>query len=385
MSSKGELYHTLDTPAILLDLDKLEANIEEMSQLTKKANLKLAPHSKCHKSPDICKMQIDAGATGITVSKLSEAEVLVEEGITSIEIVHPIFGDHKFRRFKLLFENPEVKYTIVVDMIEQVEELARIGKAVNKKVPVLLKINTGLNRFGVLPGTPALELARKIINVQWIDLQGILAHESCFGERTPEGVERLVFEHTAVVDKTASMLKKEGIPITTVAVGATPSAKIICRYKKYFPEITEIHPGAYVLGDRTYANAFSMTEERCAATILTTVLNTTSPGRASIDAGAKTVGVDAMSQLSWQRDYLFEGKPSYGSIRTRPDLRIEALHEEIGILRFTDPSRGVKLGDRLEVVPNRISFTVALHNVMYGVRNGSVKKEFPIALQGKDY
>jgi D-serine deaminase-like pyridoxal phosphate-dependent protein len=181
------------------------------------------------------------------------------------------------------------------------------------------------------------------------------------------------------------MLKKEGIPITTVAVGATPSAKIICRYKKYFPEITEIHPGAYVLGDRTYANAFSMTEERCAATILTTVLNTTSPGRASIDAGAKTVGVDAMSQLSWQRDYLFEGKPSYGSIRTRPDLRIEALHEEIGILRFTDPSRGVKLGDRLEVVPNRISFTVALHNVMYGVRNGSVKKEFPIALQGKDY
>lgn len=385
MSVNRQKYPTLDTPAILLDLDKLEANIDEMAQLAKRAGLKLAPHSKCHKSPDICKMQINAEAIGVTVSKLSEAEVLAEKGINSIEIVHPIYGDHKFKRFKQLFENTEVNYTIVVDMIEQAEELSRIGEAVNKKVPVLLKINTGLNRFGVLPGIPALELSREINMLPWIDLYGILAHESCFGERTPEGIEKLVFEHSSIIDKTASMLKKEDIKIKTVAVGATPSAKFVCQQKKYFPEITEIHPGAYVLGDLMYTNAFAMTEDRCAATILTTVLNTTSPGRASIDAGAKTVGVDSLSQLSWKSDYLFEGKPTFGKIRLRSDIRIESLHEEIGILRLTDPSKKVVLGERLEILPNRISFAVALHNVMYGVRNGIVEKEFPIALQGKDY
>jgi len=100
MSVNRQKYPTLDTPAILLDLDKLEANIDEMAQLAKRAGLKLAPHSKCHKSPDICKMQINAEAIGVTVSKLSEAEVLAEKGINSIEIVHPIYGDHKFKRFK---------------------------------------------------------------------------------------------------------------------------------------------------------------------------------------------------------------------------------------------------------------------------------------------
>jgi D-serine deaminase-like pyridoxal phosphate-dependent protein len=378
-------YASIDTPAILVNLDKLEANISEMAQLAKQAGIGLVPHSKCHKSPYICRLQTAEGAKGISVSKMSEAEVLVDEGLKDIEVVHPIIGEHKFNTFRKLFSIPDVTLKATVDMMEQAEGLSQIGQALNRKVPVLLKINTGLNRFGVLPGKPALEMAKKLANLPGIELIGILAHESCFGERTAEGVERLTFEHTAVVAKTATMLQNEGINIKTVAIGATPSAKIICRSMKYFPEITEVHPGAYVLGDLMYTNAFAMTEDRCAATVLTTVLNTTCPGRASIDAGAKTLGVDALGQISWKPDYLFEGRPSYGSVRGRPDIRVEALHEEIGILRLTDPKNGVHIGDRLEILPNHVSFAVALHDTMYGVRNGRVEMEIPILLRCKDY
>ena len=378
-------YSSLDTPAILVDMDKLEANIKEMAQLAKQAGVGLTPHSKCHKSPYICQLQMKAGAKGISVSKLSEAEVLINEGINDIEVVHPFIGEHKFRAFKKLFGNPGVSIKVTVDMMEQVEGLSQIGQALNRKIPIILKINTGLNRFGVLPGKPALDMAKQLVQVPEVELVGILAHESCFGERTAEGLERLTFEHTAVVAKTASLLQKEGINLNMVATGATPSAKIICRYLKYFPEITELHPGAYALGDWMYINAFAMTEDRCAATILTTVLNTTSPGRASIDAGAKTVGVDALGQISWKSDYLFEGKPNYGSVRGRPDIRVESLHEEIGILRLTDPDKGVTVGERLEILPNHVSFAIALHDTMYGVRNGKVETEIPILLRCKDY
>ena len=385
MKESQSIYPSLDTPAILLDLDRLEANVREMAQLVRGAGFKLVPHSKCHKSPEICRMQLAEGAVGITVSKLSEAEVLVKEGIRTIEIVHPIYGDQKLRRFGELFRNPQVHYSLVVDMLEQAQELSKIGQAAGRRVPILLKINTGLNRFGVPPGAPALETARKLVRLPGVELIGILAHESCIREHTAKGVQGLTLEATGMLDRTALLLKQEGIPVRTVAAGATPSAKIICRHRKCFPEVTELHPGAYALGDWMYINAFAMSEEQCAATILTTVLSTTCPGRASIDAGAKTVGVDSLPQLAWKPDYLFEGRPSYGSIRGRPDIRLESLHEEIGILRLTDPARTVALGDRLEILANHVSLAVALHDVMYGVRGGKVEKEFPIALRGKDY
>ena len=207
MTEQKVPYSSLDSPAILVDMDKLEANIKEMAQLAANAGVKLAPHSKVHKSPYICKLQMAEGATGITVSKLSEAEVLADEGIDNIEIVHPFYGEEKLKTFKRLFSNQKLKLSVVVDMIEQAEGLSQVGQAVGRKVPVLLKINTGLKRFGVLPGEPTLNMAKKLCQVPGIELVGVLAHESAFGERTAEGVARMAFEHSALVAKTASMLK----------------------------------------------------------------------------------------------------------------------------------------------------------------------------------
>jgi D-serine deaminase-like pyridoxal phosphate-dependent protein len=384
MTQKKILFRELDTPSVILDMDKLENNIKNMANMTANANLNLAPHSKVHKCPYICKLQMAEGAIAILVAKLGEAEVLAKEGIENIIIVHPFYGDLKFQRFKMLLSNPNLRLSVVIDMIEQVENLAKIGQSVGRQIPVLIKINTGLNRFGVLPGNVVLRLARKIIKLSGIKLIGILAHESAFRERTSEGVARLAFEHTAIVDRIASMLKKEGIHIDVVATGATPTAKTICDYRSYFPEITEIHPGTYALGDMMYVNAFAMTQAQCALTILTGVLSTTTPGLASIDAGAQTVGVDPLPQISWKSDYLFEGSPSLGVIKGRPDIRVQALHAEIGILRLTDLNKIIRIGDRVEIIPNNVNYTIALTERMYGVKNGKVVKELPILLRGKD-
>jgi len=384
MTQNNVPFPSLETPAILVDMDKLEANIKEMAQLAATARVKLRPHCKSHKSPYICKLQLAEGAIGISASKLSEAAVMADEGIEDIMIVHPFYGEHKLERLKRLLNKPKLRVSVVVDMIEQAEGISQVGQAVDRKVPVLLKIDTGVKRFGCLPGEPALNAAKAVCQLPGIELVGILTHEAVEEERTVEGIARIAYESAAVMAGTAKMLEQVGIQIQIVAVGATPTARFTCRYTPYFPEITEIHPGAYVFGDWMLINAFCKTEDTCSATVLTTVVSTPSPDRAAVDAGAKTLGLDPLLRLRWKPDYFIDGKPSYGSIKGRPDLRLERLTDEIGIVRLTDPKKAVNIGDRLEILPNHISYAVNLHDKMYGIRDSVVEREIPILCRGND-
>lgn len=366
-------------------MDKLEANIKEMAHLAAAARVKLRPHCKSHKSPYICKLQVLEGAIGISASKLSEAAVMADEGIEDIMIVHPFYGEHKLERLKRLLNKPKVKVSVVVDMIEQAKGISEVGQEVGRKVPVLLKIDIGNKRFGCLSGEPALNMARGLSQVPGIELVGILAHNSAFGERTAEGVAKMAYESAAVAAETARMLKREGLRIEIVAAGETATARAICRDVVEFPEIIEIHPGGYVFGDWMYINAFCKTEDTCSATVLTTVVSTPTPDRAAIDAGAKTLGLDPLLHLRWKPDYFIDGYPSYGSIKGRPDLRLARLSEEIGVVSVTNPKKGLNVGDRLEILPNHIGYAVSLHDTMYGIRNGVVEREIPILCRGKDY
>ncbi|MDA1348365.1 MAG: hypothetical protein O3A47_05810, partial [Chloroflexi bacterium] len=232
---------------------------------------------------------------------------------------------------------------------------------------------------------PALKLARELDRIKGIKLVGILTHESASGEATPEGVRKLAYETASTMSATATLLREDGIEIKDVVLGATPTARDLCRYAPDFPEITEIHPGAYALGDRVYMNSFAMTESSCAATVLVTVVSTPEPGRACVDGGYKTFGADPMLFMAARSDGLDEWKPTYGVVRGRPDLEVSRLTEEIGILTVSDPDNGVEIGDRLEILPNHVSLTVNLHDKMYGVRNGVVETEIPVTARGMDY
>ena len=380
-------YPSLETPAVLIDMDKLETNIREMSQLAVESRVKLRPHTKVHECPEIAKMQIEAGAYGIEVGTVDRAECMAEAGIKDIIIAHPFYGNQKLESFRKLLETPALKIAVCVDMIEQARGLSQVGQAVGRKVPVLLKINTGGNRFGVLPGEAALDLAMKLRDVLGLDLVGVYAHESG-AKPTPEEVEKQAFEVATLTTEVAKTLRKRGSKIDHVSVGASPTFRATCRYIKEhkFPEITEIHPGHCVIGDIWHVLTLGNTREACAATVLTAAMSTAQPDYVVIDAGYKIFGSDSLIAYREIEGFFWKGRPSFGSVQDRPDLWLGCLSAETATVNYMnphiDPKKRLQLGERIEIVPNNSTLVIALQSKIYGVRKGIVEREFILNRKG---
>ncbi len=200
------------TPAVIVYLDVLEANIASMSRLAREAGVRLRPHTKIHECPDIAKMQIAGGACGIEVGAIERALCMADAGIDDILIAHPFYGDHKLAILRRLLDKPGQKITVMVDMMEQAEGISLLGKAIGRAIPTLLKVNTGGDRFGVRPGEPALRMAKQLCRMAGIDFQGIYVHESG-GKPTREGMDRLAIESATMAVETARLFLKEGIPV----------------------------------------------------------------------------------------------------------------------------------------------------------------------------
>jgi len=382
-------YSSLVTPAVLVDMDRLEANISEISHLAAEAGIRLRAHVKVHMSAPIAKLQIEAGACGIEVGTVGQAEAMAEEGINDIIIAHPgFYGGPKLETLKRLLNKPGLKIAVVVDMIEQAQGVSQAGQTVGQRVPVLLKINVnavlgGFSRLGVLPGEPALNLAKKLHQLPGIEFVGIYTHELP-EDKTAEGVDKMAFEAASLMTETARMLREEGIPIAHVSVGASSTARSTCHYIREgkFPEITEIHPGSFVIGDIMYMRERGNTREACAVTVLTTVMSTAHPDMAVIDAGYKTFGDDYIIGAVKEPDFFWNGLPSFGSVQGRPDLRAGFLGAETGYVYYMAPNKKLSLGERLEIVPNNATLVISMHDQLYGVRNGVVERVFPITGRG---
>ena len=384
MKEPDSPYPSLDTPAVLLDLDKLEANIREMSQLAGEAGLRLRPHVKMHESAFIAKLQMAAGACGIEVGPIDQAEAFVDEGLNDVLIAHPFYGSHKFEKLRRLLNKETATITVVVDMLEQAEGISAVGRAVGRRVPVYLKIETGGNRYGVLPGQKARRIAKKLSDLPGIELTGVYAHET-IDEPTDEVIERSAFVTASTVSDVASALRKEGISIRHVAVGASPTFRATCRYKRQgkLPEVTEIHSGSSVVGDMRYVTGRATTEERCALTVLVSVMSTSHPGHAVVDAGMKTFGADAMVERLDTPGFLWDGKPRYGSVRGRPDLYLGELSNEVSCIYYRDTDKKVTVGERLEIIPNNAMIVINGHDSLHGVRGGKMERMIPVTARGR--
>jgi len=389
MTEQRVPYSSLDTPAVLVNMDKLEANIREMSQLAAEAGARLRPHIKIHESALIARMQIEAGACGIEVGTVAQAEAMAEAGLDDIIVAHPVYGHHKLEALKRLLDKPGLKIAVVVDMIEQAEGVSQAGQAVGRKVPVLLKIDTnatlgGFSRFGVAPGEPALNMAKKFCQLPGIEFIGIYAHEMG-GGKTVEGVDKMAFGTASLMAETAKMLRKEGITIEHVSVGASKTIRATCRYMKEgkFPEITEIHPGGWVIGGIMYMKGSGNTREACAVTVLTTIVSTSRSNMAIIDAGYKTFGKDSLIAARETPDFFWKGMPSFGPIEGHPDLWLGALGAETGYVYYRNSNKKLSIGERLEIAPNNATLVINMHDQLYGVRNGVVEKVIPVTGRGR--
>ena len=360
--------YEVDTPAAVIDLDIMERNVSDMAAFARDNGVQLRPHIKTHKVPEITRLQLEAGAVGITCAKLSEAEVMADmAGAKDIFIANMIVGESKIRRLLNLAER--IRISAGVDSVDASQPISDAAVQRGLKVPVLIKVDVGLERTGVLYGKPAVELAKKVKEMPGLELSGIYTHEGhVYGAKSPERMRELALESGRRIVQTANMITEAGIETDTISVGATPSAKITCTV----PGITETRPGTYVFDDFYQIKLGAATEQDCAFTVLATVISVPAPDRAVIDAGTKSFFSDKSSDFG-----------AYGLIKGMPHLTLVRAYEEHGVIKV-DPSveKGLKVGDKLEIIPNHVCPAVNLFDELIGVRNNTVTLIWKVAARG---
>ncbi|HLN63790.1 MAG TPA: alanine racemase [Symbiobacteriaceae bacterium] len=356
-------YPELDTPCLIVDLDGAERNIRRVQAGASQAGVQLRPHTKTHKSAYFARMQVEAGARGITCAKLGEAEAMAAAGFDDILIAYPLIGPLKLARLAALAR--QVRRLIVsLDSDEVAAALSSVGEQLGRPLAVYAELDTGLHRVGRAPGADAVAFCRGLDRFPGIRLAGIMSHA---GPTWKAGspAEILAFVQ-AEAQMMAGVKAALGRPDLALSVGATPTAHLL----HATPGITEARPGTYIFGDRNLIGLGLTTEADCAARVLTTVVSHPVPDRAVVDAGSKSLAMDPY------RD------GGHGLVAGRPELRVARLSEEHGVLEFPAGVE-LKVGDRLEIIPNHICPAVNLFDRVYGVRAGRVVAEIPVEGRGK--
>src|SRR4051812_4566614 len=237
-------FPELDTPTLLVDLDVMEANITEMAKVASDAGVRLRPHTKTHKCPEIAEMQIDAGATGITVAKLGEAEVMAAAGQRDLLVAYPIVGEQKLRRLRAVCEVASVRLSL--DSVEVAEGIGGVGRDLGRDVPVLVEVDTGLHRLGRPPGDATVELVKDVARIDGVDVIGLLTHAGHAYRSTSAEELRLAAEREVLdLVETAEACARSGIELQEISAGSTPTARVAATVAG----AAEIRPGTYVFND----------------------------------------------------------------------------------------------------------------------------------------
>lgn len=361
------LVSELETPALIVDLDVMDRNLSRMADYCRAHHLRLRPHTKTHKIPELAKRQIESGASGITVAKLGEAEVMLNAGISDILIAYPIVGAEKARRLAQLAEKADV--TVSLDSEEAARPISAAASNHGVKVGVLAELDVGFARCGVTNEVELLTLARKISSLPGLEFKGVMFFPGHFGV-VPEERAAMRVQVNELLDRVLDVFAREEVPLAIVSGGSTPAA-----YEgDLFRGVNEVRPGTYIFNDRNTVGVAAATLDDCALSVVVTVVSTSVPGHAVIDGGSKTFSSDR---------YQAEDGRGFGLIKEDHAAEIERLSEEHGHVNIERSERQYRVGDRLSVIPNHVCPTVNLHDEVYGVRGEQVETVWRVAGRGK--
>lgn len=359
----------LDTPALVVDLDKLERNIARMQRIADEAHVKLRPHVKTHKSPAIAIKQVRAGARGITVAKVGEAEVMERANIIDILIGFPLQGSGKLSR--LLDLNERANLRVTLDSLKVACDLSEAAVARRQRIKVLVEVDPGYHRVGLLPGAPVLELVRELVRLRGVEFVGVFTHAGqVYGARSRQDVAAIAAQEGRCVVESAALLQSEGIPVPEISVGSTPTAPFVAAY----PGVTEIRPGNYVFYDASQIALGSCEEEDCALSVVGTIV-ARHPDRLVLDTGSKALSADPIAAQVLNGGGLVKGYDQR--------LSITRLSEEHATVTILDGGSLPAVGDKVEVIPNHACTTVNLYDRFFVVRGGQVLEEYRIEARGK--
>ncbi|MBS4218623.1 alanine racemase [Bacillus sp. FJAT-49711] len=359
----------LDTPSLIIDEVKMQKNIEKLAEIAEKNGVSLRPHTKTHKIPDFAKRQIAAGAKGITVAKVGEAEVMAQHGIQDIFIAYPIVTESKIERVAELSKS--INLIIGVDSFEGAAKISEVAKRHQITIQVRLEVDIGFRRTGV-PYEDAIKFAAELQNREGIEFLGIYTYRGFFmnGKPTLE-LEKAGLEEGQLMVDLAERMRSQGIQVRDISVGSTPTAPFAAMVKG----ITEIRPGTYIFYDRMQAALDASSLDECAAYIQATVVSRPSKDLMIIDGGSKTFATD----VGPNSDPLF--LKGFGHIVEAPHAIFERISEEHGMVKINkeDP---FKVGDIVHIIPNHICSTVNLHDKVF-LKRGDQFEEKTVYARGK--
>ncbi len=354
----------LDTPVLIVDLDRLDANIARWAAFAREAGVKLRPHGKTHKCVEIARRQIEAGAVGLTLAKIGEAEVMARAGVGDLFLAYEVIGSPKLPRLIALAR--QVRVRVGVDSAEGAEPLARAALAAGITLDVLIEVDSGLGRCGVRPGRELVALAQALARMKGLRIAGIFTYR---GYR-PD-LEAAGREEGEIMVTEADRLRRAGIEIEEISVGSTPTGRSAGRVSG----VTEIRPGTYVFNDAMQVRWGSATPDECALAVLTRVISRPSRDVAVLDAGSKA--------LTAERGPYSSRGDSHGVIRNYPDCQIDRLWEEHGRVQLTDEARRLRVGDLVEVIPAHVCPTVNLAERLVCTRQGRVVDTWAVAARAQ--
>ncbi len=352
----GTAVTSLDTPALLVDLDLMQRNIERIAERCRASGVGWRPHAKGLKVPAVAQRCLEAGAIGVTCAKVGDAEWLVRGRIDNILIANEIIGDSKLDRVARLRTMANV--IICIDSLTGLEMAAAAARRNGVDLAVCVEVDTGMKRCGTAPGEPTLALARAAHETSGIRFEGLMAWEghalsiADAAERETE-VRRAVGELVA----TAELCQANGLPVRIVSAGGTGTYVLTTT----LPGITEVQAGGGVFGDRTYARWGAPVD--FSLTILTTVISRPTPTRIVVDAGKKAVSADLTPP--WPK--------------TVPNVASQWFAAEHTVIELSEPADTPRVGDKIELIAGYGDTTVFLHDELYAHRDGRVEEVWPVA------
>ena len=348
-------FFELDTPCVLIDLDRVEANLQKAQQAADRAGIALRPHIKTHKLPRFAKRQVELGAVGITVQKLGEAEVMADAGLADMLLTFNIIGAAKLRRLAALHDRVTIR--VVADSADCVAGLSRTFAGAARPLGVFVECDTGMGRCGVQSPEAALELARRIAAAPGLVFAGLMTYPAAGKYR----------EADAWLARAKALLEEGGVAVPAITTGGTPDIW----HMDQAGAATEYRPGTYIYMDRSQVAAGAASYADCALTVLATVVSRPTETRAIIDAGSKALTSDLL------------GLEGHGHVLDYPEARIVGLSEEHGTLDLSACVRKPEIGEAIRIVPNHCCPVSNLFDRVNLVRDGKLVESVAVAARGR--
>lgn len=351
----------LDTPALLLDLEALERNIATMSARFRERGVAWRPHAKAHKCPAIAHLLRRAGAIGVTVAKVSEAEVMAAGGIDDVLIAHLVVGPAKAARLAALQRLADVKVT--VDHADQIPPLDQAARKAGVTIGVLVDVDLGMNRTGVVGADAALALAGRISESPGLRLMGVMGYEGhTLMIEDPQAKRAAISTAIGRLVQARDRLVAAGLPCPIVSAGGTGSYQ----FSAEEPGLTEIQAGGGIFSCRYYTELCGVKGHEPAISVLATVVSRPAPDRAVLDIGQKSISAYRTPPV----------------IVGHPNAEVGGLSAEHAPVKLgsTDP---LAIGAKVQVVPGYSDFTFVLHDRVIGHRNGLVESVWQLLGRGQ--